>query len=144
MVPTHAVVAIIYCCLAVALKLAGVKPLEYCFMSNHHHLIVTEIKGNLPDDVNRMNYGDTLTVRRQSRRSGPAPSETVWCVTWSGRSAGARAVASLASRSTPSPSPSTTSSSRAASARGPSSAAWRGLTSDSSRPASESVKRPRY
>lgn len=55
LVPLRAVNAVLWYCLAAALSLTGVEIHEFCFMSNHYHLVVTDTRGELPSFMNRLN-----------------------------------------------------------------------------------------
>ncbi|MEL6189003.1 MAG: transposase [Myxococcota bacterium] len=55
LVPLKPVNLILWYCLAVALSATGVEIHEFCFMSNHVHLVVTSTRGELPNFINRPN-----------------------------------------------------------------------------------------
>ena len=55
LVPTDKVTKLVEYCLALCAFLTGIRLHAYCFMSNHYHLVLTDVRGLLPDFMMRLN-----------------------------------------------------------------------------------------
>ena len=71
LVPDSVVQKVFLFCLAVAAKLKSIQVHAVCVMSNHYHLVITDVEGQLPDFMAWLNRHTAICLKLHRRRAGP-------------------------------------------------------------------------